>query len=472
MLHRRAVLLLVAVVAGTAFRLWGLGSSSLWTDEGVSWALAVRDATTYEHPPFYIWLLRVFIRTGLDSEWGMRLASALPGIALIPVVYAVGTRLLSAGDGLVACALVSVNPCLLMVSQEARMYSVISLAGALSILAFVEVLRSSHKGWRLLWVASSWVLVTSHHVGWLLVLPQLVWLLARGEGGRRRESVLLGCALLLLYAPVLPRSAEQIIGRLRQPSGGFLQSGLDGAVRIGAVLYRMGAGYALPSGRSWLVLAGTPLILVLLGAVRTARRPFVVGVLTLWLLPVVAFVAFEGSPANVATQAAGAYALLAAAGVRQAGRARLLLVLLLVAGWGAGAWSYYDSAGYPLHPEDWRSLARHLERHCEENDLIYLTGSRNSYFTFDYYYRGACKFACRVPDQQLYEMEARPRQGGPQVRAAVEKWLDTHPVVWLVYVDWGLPAIHREIHQLDEDYLTWEASFGRGLRLKRYATAG
>ncbi len=469
MSRKGRILLLSAVVAAAALRTWDLGGKSLWTDEGASWALATRGATPYEHPPLYTWLLGGIVRAGLRSEWGLRTLSVLAGVALVILVYAVGSRLLSRVEGLVASVLTALSPSLLMVSQEARMYSLLSLAGAASVLAFLGLLRSPHGGWRLLWVASAWSLVAAHHVGWLLVLPEFLWLVWRKGARGRREVLLLGCIVVLLYAPIAPQSLGQVAARLRQPSGGFLRGGMGGVLRIGGVLFRMGAGYALPPGRLWLALGGVPLVLVALGAVRTMKLPLAIGLLGAWLLPVGAFVALEGSPANVAAQAAGAYSLLAGAGLWRAGRARVPLGLVLLVAWGAGAWSYYRAEGYPLHPEDWRSLARHLEQHCDEGDLIYLTGSRNSYFTFDYYYRGRCKFSCRVPEAELYEMEARPSRGAPRVREAVEERLRSHPVVWVVHVDWGLPAVSRDIHALDRSYHTWEAPFGRGLRLKRYA---
>jgi 4-amino-4-deoxy-L-arabinose transferase-like glycosyltransferase len=469
MSRRVGILLLGAIAVATALRVWDLGGKSLWTDEGVSWALAARGATPYEHPPLYMWLLGGLIRIGLRSEWGLRFLSVLSGIALVPLVYAVGSRLLSAAEGVVASWLTALSPCWLMASQEGRMYSLQSLAGAASLLALVGLLRSRHGGWRLLWVASAWGLVATHHVGWLLVVPELLWLFCRRDKSRRREALLLGCIVALLYVPIAPQSLGQVGARLGQPSGGFLQGGGRGVLRVAPVLFRMGAGYALPSGRAWTVLGAVPLVLLILGAVRTAKQPAVVGLLGAWLLPVVSFVAVEGSPANVAAQAAAAYSLLAAAGLCRAGRARIPLGVLLTVAWGGGIWSYYGARGYPLHPEDWRSLARHLEEHCDDGDLIYLTGSRNSYFTFDYYYRGTCKFACRVPETELYAMETRPVRGAPQVKEAVEASLRSHPAVWVVHVDWGLPAVNRDLHELDGSYLTWEAPFGRGLRLKRYA---
>jgi hypothetical protein len=469
MSRRTTLILLAAVAVAGAVRVWDLGEKSLWTDEGVSWALASRGSSPYEHPPLYTWLLGGLVRAGLRSEAGLRILSVLPGVALVPLVYAVGRRLLSSSDGLVASALTAVSPCWLMVSQEARMYSLLSLAGAASVLALLGILGSRRPGWRFLWVVGAWTLVATHHVGWFLVGTELLWLgWRRGRDGWS-EALLLGCIVVLLYAPILPRSFAQVSSRLRQPAGGLLHGGVRGVLRVGAVLYRMGTGYALPHGRLWLILGVVPIALAIVGVVRTAGQPRAAGLLVAWLLPVATFVALEGSPANVAAHAAGAYLLLVGAGLWRAGRARLPLCLLLTVLWGAGLWSYYHLPGYPLHPEDWRSLARHLEQQCDEGDLIYLTGSRNSYFTFEYYYKGHCKFACRVPETQLYEMEKRPSRGTPGVREAVEERLQSHPVVWVVHVDWGLPALSEDLHLLDRSYLTQEASFGRGLRLKRYA---
>jgi 4-amino-4-deoxy-L-arabinose transferase-like glycosyltransferase len=465
----RAVIALV--IAGAVIRLWGLGAKSLWADEGASWALAVEGAPTYEHPPLYLWLLGGSVSLCGTREWCLRLPSVAAGCALIPVVYLLGLRLARRREALIAGAAAAASPLLLMSSQEARMYSLASLLGAVLVLAFLELRKRPGPGWRILWVASAWALVATHHVGWLLVVPQIAWLLLRRSPGSRRDALLLGAALLLLYAPVIPRTVQQVAARLRQPSGGLLSAGPWAVVRMAGVLYRMGAGYALPPGRPWIIAGGVPLLLAAYGAVCAVRESRSVGILAVWLLPAAAFVAVEGSPANVAGQSVGAFLLLLGIGISRTGRLKPICLLAVAGVWVGAFAAYHGAAGYPLHPEDWRSLARHLEAHCGEDEVIYLTGSRNSYFAFDYYYQGKASFVCRVAPQKLFEHEARPLGVSPGVGTAVETLLRDHSAVWLVYVDWGLPAVAREVRELDDSWLQWEDSFGQGLRLKRYAAS-
>ena len=64
---------------------------------------------------------------GDERDSALRFPSALCGIALVPVAYLVGERLVSRRTGWVLAALVAVNPLLVYYSQEARGYSAVAL---------------------------------------------------------------------------------------------------------------------------------------------------------------------------------------------------------------------------------------------------------------------------------------------------------------------------------------------------------
>ena len=70
-------------------------------------------------PPLYYALAWVWTQLTGTGEFGLRSLSALAGVATVPVAYLLGAELRGRRAGIVAAALVAVNPMLLWYSQEA-----------------------------------------------------------------------------------------------------------------------------------------------------------------------------------------------------------------------------------------------------------------------------------------------------------------------------------------------------------------
>jgi uncharacterized membrane protein len=142
--QRTLYLLALAVVLLLAafLRFYRLDASSLWSDEGNTWAMLSRSygeiaqaAASDIHPPGYYWLLKAWSSVMGTSAWAMRSFSAVMGILLVLVVAGIGRVMAPKGTGrdwlpLLAALLVAVNPLLIYYSQEARMYMLLALAGS------------------------------------------------------------------------------------------------------------------------------------------------------------------------------------------------------------------------------------------------------------------------------------------------------------------------------------------------------
>ena len=83
-------------------------------------------------PPLYYALAWVWTQLTGTGEFGLRSLSALAGVATVPVAYLLGAELRGRRAGIVAAALVAVNPMLLWYSQEARGYALFALLCARS----------------------------------------------------------------------------------------------------------------------------------------------------------------------------------------------------------------------------------------------------------------------------------------------------------------------------------------------------
>jgi hypothetical protein len=127
--------LLCTIWLGTALRLHALDSQSLWLDELFTWrdashsdvrevvAATVRDVW----PPGFNILMHWSVRAFGDSEFALRFPAALAGILCIPAIYALGRRLYTTREGLVAAGLMAVLRVAIEYAQEARAYSLLIL---------------------------------------------------------------------------------------------------------------------------------------------------------------------------------------------------------------------------------------------------------------------------------------------------------------------------------------------------------
>lgn len=125
-------LLAIIVAAGAFFRFWGLGSVGLHGDEETM-ALAVAGILDTGAPilpsgMFYprgmtqLYLMSFSVSLFGESEWALRLPSAICGVALIGICYFVGRRFLRAEWNLAFVASIALLPELIDYSQTARMY--------------------------------------------------------------------------------------------------------------------------------------------------------------------------------------------------------------------------------------------------------------------------------------------------------------------------------------------------------------
>ncbi len=114
-------------------RLIGL-NQSLWLDEAIS-ANVAKNYSILEipnnfsksdfHPPLYYMMLSAWTDIAGESEISLRMPSVIFSMVTIYVVYLMG--------GVGAAALVGFNPLLVYYSQEARMYSMVTMLLILGI---------------------------------------------------------------------------------------------------------------------------------------------------------------------------------------------------------------------------------------------------------------------------------------------------------------------------------------------------
>ncbi|HEY2569988.1 MAG TPA: glycosyltransferase family 39 protein [Solirubrobacteraceae bacterium] len=311
-----AVLLAVAAV----LRLSTLSLQGFWYDEayipvhvlhaslGATLHSWLRDENT---PPLWylvVWVVSRAFGTGVVA---LRLPSALFGIALVWVGWALGAELGSRRTAITLAAIIAVNPVFVWYSQEARAYGLYALLGGLSFLCFVRVRRLRTPGSLAWWSIASILALLTHYFAVFLVAPEALVLLSDAmrrstravhpratfaaagvvaaagaalvplviaQGGHGTQWIgrwALGDRLIQIPGYYLLGANGSVLGH-----GVLLLAGLPVLAAIGLAIALVAAGRLTPSERGAIALSAgigvcaiaLPLILALAGADYLAPR--------------------------------------------------------------------------------------------------------------------------------------------------------------------------------------------------------
>lgn len=259
--RREYWLLLLILVLAAGLRFYQLDGSSLWSDEGNTWALLSRSFTQIAqnaaadiHPPGYYWLLKLWSMVAGTSAWGMRSFSALAGLLLVYVIYRLGSLLereqpTFGGIALLAAFIAALNPFQIYYSQEARMYLLLALLSAIFFWAFYGLVKPPAGepktrslgpaiGYCLsgiigLWTHYSFPIVLAA-AGLAFVLIHLISSRITRPAGTRESRITnyvfwrfvgLDTLIILAYLPWLPTAIERV---MNWPQGGEAIALVDG----------------------------------------------------------------------------------------------------------------------------------------------------------------------------------------------------------------------------------------------------
>jgi len=212
----------VAVVAGltllaAALRLYRLGDYGLWRDEAEAVFTAraafpggiIHVLTEDVHAPLYFFLLHFWLKIAGQGEFGVRLFSALCGIAIVPLLYVAGRELYDRRVGLLAAGIGAVLPLHVATSRTTRMYSLLPLLGLLALFWLYRALQRGGRAYWLLYAAAALATAYTHYWGVLWVvglsaaaLFQLLW--ERRPLTQWRDWALASAAVALAFLPWLP----------------------------------------------------------------------------------------------------------------------------------------------------------------------------------------------------------------------------------------------------------------------------
>jgi mannosyltransferase len=371
-----ALLTLVAV----AVRIPGL-RQSLFGDELFTYDTAavgsVHDLfqairTTEVSPPLFFvieWLMR---KVG-DAQVWLRLPSLVCGVALIPVVYAVGRRLVGPTAALVGAGLAVLSPFLVWYSNEARGYALLALLVVASTWALLVALdRGGFWRWALVTVLVAAALLT-HYTALFVLLAQVLWACAvrRDRIAAVLGSFAVAALIVAVWLPFAPGDNGAIA---------FLVKLTPNTIAREALRALAGQPYANVSGLPGavafvaLALAGLAAVAGAVAAVRSRRadRRLVLVALLALATPVGVIVYSLFQPniyvgRNLIASLPYVYLLVGALLVALPRPVAVAGVILAAVGLGIGLVKSFEQH---YQRPDWKGVAAYLNRNVVNGDRV------------------------------------------------------------------------------------------------------
>ncbi len=123
-ISNKNILLVFILLIGLALRLYQLGKLDFWIDE--VWSICFTrglDLIGDMHPPLYYAMLKFWIKIFGETEFKIRLLSALFSFFTIFIIFKLGKLMFNYKVGLISAFILSLSPIHIWYSQEARQYS-------------------------------------------------------------------------------------------------------------------------------------------------------------------------------------------------------------------------------------------------------------------------------------------------------------------------------------------------------------
>jgi mannosyltransferase len=182
-LHSRTIFLPAILLLALFFRLYGLGTESLWLDEVLSIKYAHLNLSQIfllqkETPPLYYLVLHWWIRLFGISEFSVRFPSVIFGCLSVFMIYKLGSQLFDRNTGTLSSLLLAFSVFHIHYSQEARTYSLSVLLTLLSMYFFIRLLKEVSLRNLMGYILSSILLMYSHVYGLFIIIAQNIYFMS------------------------------------------------------------------------------------------------------------------------------------------------------------------------------------------------------------------------------------------------------------------------------------------------------
>jgi len=458
--------LLLVLAGGAVLRVYKLGAESIWLDEAFtiqisrgSLASIVEETSRDVHPPLYYFVVHYWLQVFGDSEFSVRLLSALLGVLAILVMYKLAALLFDRTAGLLAALLLALSHFHIEYSQEARMYTLLILLTLLSMYYFIKLLAGRSRLALAGYILSSALMMYTHVYSLFIIAAQNIFLVSlvffSRQAFRRtlKRWVPAQIALLVLFLPWLSVLMQQVsrvqkgfwIPRL-PPSALFdTLVTYAGSIQLAWIFFPLASLAIFLGWKGSTENRGEPLLNDATGSELDSRLK--THFLVLWFVcPIILpfIVSRFSSPIflpKYTIPASLGFIILVARGFFTVRYHQLRMVLiLLIAGFSLIALRSYYTAD---RKDKWRDAVASFQKLARPNDVV-LFNQQSGYGPFDYYARRADLIEIPFPD---YSSELRVDNVAELLKPVVEG----RDRVWLVLSHQGIlsPLI---VEQLKEWY--------------------
>jgi len=201
-----ALMVLMLTAFALLLRLYKLDFSSIWMDEAWRLSLAATSKhvlpTTIGYPVFLDVILKLLINLTSGSAWALRLFFAICGCVVIPLTYALTSRVCGRFYAFLAGGLVAISPLLITYSQEIHQYMPATVLVLVQAILFTRWIKSYSCSYAALFGTVSLILANLFPQSIFLTVGFLFYvaLATRLRNSSEKKSFVL-CALI--FSPAI-----------------------------------------------------------------------------------------------------------------------------------------------------------------------------------------------------------------------------------------------------------------------------
>src|SRR4051812_8708086 len=159
-----------AMLAALILRLTNLDAAALWLDETITvtwirlpWPEMLRSVMGDNHLPLYPALIKAWATIAGTAPWALRLPSVICSWATVPLIAAAAYVLLGPMQARWAAWLSALSPYLLQHAQEGRMYALLGLLSATSLLQLAQFMQGRSQRLGLWFFTINLCLLLTHY---------------------------------------------------------------------------------------------------------------------------------------------------------------------------------------------------------------------------------------------------------------------------------------------------------------------
>jgi 4-amino-4-deoxy-L-arabinose transferase-like glycosyltransferase len=180
-------------------------------EQGHFWTPYWNGTVNLHKPPFYYWLVAIGYLVFGVGEFAVRFPSVLSFIILLAVVFLINRRLLGTWAGLLAAALLSIHPVLVVQSGTGMMDTLVILL--FTVAGCFLWLAKEKQGFYYAWGAACGMALLSKGGGAIICLPVSLLYLAIAERRAFRKAHFYGGLGLLILLPGIWFGSQYVLHR-------------------------------------------------------------------------------------------------------------------------------------------------------------------------------------------------------------------------------------------------------------------